>query len=164
MDFESFLNWLESTSPAQFVQLSDWAFPTIESVHVIAVVLVVGTIAIVDLRLIGIASRARAVTDVLKDCLSCVWIAFGFAVLSGSLMFISGAHSYAHNVPFQAKMALMLLAGVNMLVFETVVVRDVARWDVNQPSFAARISGALSLTFWIAIVAFGRWIGFTKMG
>jgi hypothetical protein len=164
MDFESFLNWLESTDLAQFVQLTDWAFPTIESVHVIAVVLVVGTIAIVDLRLIGVASRSRAVTDVLKDCLSSVWIAFGFAVLSGSLMFLSGAHSYAHNVPFQAKMVLMLLAGANMLAFESVIVRGVAQWDVGEPPVAARIAGALSLTFWIAIVAFGRWIGFTKMG
>jgi hypothetical protein len=163
MDFDPVLRWLESTDIAQFIQVSDWAFPAIESVHVIAIALVVGTIAIADLRLIGIASRARAVTEVLADSLKCVWIAFGIAVASGSLLFVSAAHSYAHNLPFQAKMLLMALAGVNMLVFETIIVRDAAMWRSGRPPLAARICGLLSLTFWIAIVAFGRWIGFTKI-
>jgi hypothetical protein len=164
MELDPFFKWLEETELAQFIQLSDWAFPTIESVHVIAIALVVGSIAIIDLRLVGVASRGLAVSEVMKDSLPCVWIAFTVAAMSGSLMFISAAASYAHNFPFQAKMLLMLLAGANMLVFERIVVRDVASWDIKRPAVAARVCGALSLVFWISIVACGRWIGFTKMG
>jgi hypothetical protein len=164
MDFDSVFTWLNETDLAQFIQLSDWAFPSIESVHVIAITFVVGMIAVIDLRLIGIASKDRDVTEMLKESLVYVWIAFIIAFLSGSLMFVSAARSYAHNVPFLVKMALILLAGVNMLIFELITVRGAAAWTVKGPPRAARISGALSLTFWIAVVAFGRWIGFTKIG
>jgi len=164
MDLSAFLSWLETTRLAEFIQVSEWAFPAIESLHVIAIVLVVGAIAIVDLRLVGFASQSRAVTDVMKDAIPCVWIAFALAVISGILMFVSQATSYASNFPFQMKVVLLLLAGGNMLIFESIIMRGVAAWDCAHPPAAARICGALSLIFWISIVAFGRWIGFTKLG
>src|SRR5262245_2821735 len=133
MNVDGFLTSLESTEFAQFVQVSDWAFPAIESVHVVAIVLVVGMIAIVDLRLVGLASRQRPVSEVLRDSLTWVWIAFGVALASGALMFVSAARSYAHNGPFQAKMLIIVLAGLNMLVFELIVVRGIAAWDRGRP-------------------------------
>lgn len=160
----TFLDWIESTSVALFIQTSPWAFPAIEVVHVIAVVLVFGAIAVVDLRLLGLASNRRPYLGVAGDGLRIVWIAFAVAVVTGLLMFSTQAGSYVENTYFRIKMLALLAAGVNMMVMEFVTSRDVERWgnttEVALPT-AARVAGLLSLAFWTIVVVCGRWIGFT---
>jgi hypothetical protein len=153
---------LEATALARFIAESSWAFPTVETAHVLFLVLVVGTIAIVDLRLLGWASTNRRVTDVVRDIVPVTWICFVFALASGALLFVSSASAYAANPAFQLKLLLLLLAGANMLMFHLVTYRRIAAWDAHRtPPVGARIAGALSLALWIAIVVCGRWIGFT---
>ncbi|MGD9738012.1 MAG: DUF6644 family protein [Bauldia sp.] len=161
MDIDSVLAWIEATSLAQWMKYSTWGFPMVESFHVIAIAIVVGTIAIVDLRLLGFASRSRLATAVMRDSLPWTWAAFAVAVATGVLMFWSDPASYYYNFPFRIKILLLALAGINMLVFEMVLIRDLKRWEQEgRIPRAARFSGLLSLVFWIAIVALGRWIGF----
>ena len=146
------------------MQQSDWAFPAVESLHVIALSIVLGTIGFVDLRLIGVLGYRLPITGVAKDCLRWTWGAFLLAATSGALMFITQAASYYGNFAFRMKMLLMVAAGINMLVFELGTVRGVAAWDRDAAApMSAKLAGALSLLFWLAIVAFGRWIGFTKV-
>ena len=90
----------------------------IETIHVIAITLVFGTIAIVDFRLLGLGSNNRPVTELCRDVLPWTWIAFAFAAVTGGLLFVSHATQYFGNTAFRAKMLLMLLAGINMVVFE----------------------------------------------
>jgi hypothetical protein len=158
----SICQWIENTPVGQFISGSTWAFPTIESIHVFFLVIVVGTIAIVDLRLLGVASRNRSVSQLSNDVLPITWGAFVMALLTGSLLFSSRATHYLANWPFRIKIVLLMLAGANMLLFHFLTYRDVHKWDDNPitPS-AARLAGALSLMFWIGVVVFGRWIGFT---
>jgi hypothetical protein len=141
---------------------STWMFPTIETLHVIGLVTVLGMIAIVDLRLIGVASRQLAVTKLSRDTLPWVWGAFALAAVTGLLLFISKASSYVINPYFLWKMVMLALAGLNMLYFNLMTSRTVKHWDLD-PSvpFAAKLAGALSLIFWLAVVFFGRAIGFT---
>jgi hypothetical protein len=155
------LRSLEATALAAFIKESPWAFPTIESFHVIAAALVVGTIAIVDLRLLGLASPGRAFTELSRDVLPWTWGAFALAALTGVLMFISQPAGYFDNTAFRLKLLLLVCAGANMLVFHCVTQRGVAKWDRTVVPAAGRIAGALSLAFWIAVVFFGRQIGFT---
>jgi hypothetical protein len=157
-----FLTALEATPLSFFIRESVWAFPTIESVHVIAVALVVGMIAIVDLRLLGLASTRHAVTGLSRDVLPWTWTAFVFAVVAGTLMFVSQPVDYFGNTAFRIKILLLLFAGLNMLVFQLITYRSVADWDRDTPvPLAGKIAGAVSLTCWVAIVFFGRQIGFT---
>ena len=79
----------------------------------------------------------------------------------GALMFISQPVGYFHNVAFRLKILLLVLAGLNMLVFQLITGRDVAAWDGAVVPVAGRIAGMLSLALWIAIVFFGRQVGFT---
>ena len=153
---------IEYSSLGITVAESTWMFPTLETVHVIALVTVIGMIAIVDLRLIGVGSSALAVTKLSKDTLPWVWGAFVLAALTGSLLFISKATSYVANPYFLWKMVMMALAGMNMMYFNLMTSRTVEHWDLD-PSvpFAAKLAGALSLIFWLAVVFFGRAIGFT---
>jgi uncharacterized membrane protein len=91
-----------------------------------------------------------------------IWGAFVVAVSSGGLLFISNATKYLANGFFIAKLLLIGAAGLNMLVFHAVSARDLPKWDDQaRLPLSARLAGALSICLWIAVVACGRWIGFT---
>jgi hypothetical protein len=162
MSLKSFSHALQSSSLGDFISSSPTAFPLLEAIHVVAIVTVFGTIAMMDLRLLGLASRNRTVTAVSNDTLKLTWGAFVLALLTGSLLFVSKAGSYTINPYFQWKMVLLLLAGLNMAIFHAFVWKGVAAWDAGSAiPGAARLAGALSLGFWILVVFCGRVIGFT---
>jgi Family of unknown function (DUF6644) len=159
---ESFLTALENTGIATAIREGSTLFPWIECVHVLALTLVIGSIAVVDLRLIGLTSRDRGVAEVTAAVLPITWSAFLCAVVTGVLMFSSNATTYGSNIYFRIKMALIVLAGINMGVYHLAVNRGVEDWRSARTTPArARVVGALSLCLWIAVVAAGRWIGFT---
>lgn len=160
--FEQFLQTLQDGAVATAIREGESFFPWIECVHVLALSVVIGSIAIVDLRLLGVASTDRSVAQTTATVLPVTWTAFGFAVLTGGLMFTSNATVYAHNFFFQLKMVLIALAGINMSIFHLFLYRGVEGWHTPASTpRRARLVGALSLCLWIAIAAFGRWIGFT---
>ncbi|MEO5707923.1 MAG: DUF6644 family protein [Alteraurantiacibacter sp.] len=139
-----------------------WAFPTIETVHVIALVTVLGTLLVMDLRMLGLASTAVPIRKVSDDTLKWTWMAFVVAAITGTLLWISKAHSYMINPYFLAKMSLMAVAGLNMLFFHFVTYKTVDQWDsLASPPTAVKLSAVLSLVLWVVIVFCGRAIGFT---
>jgi hypothetical protein len=139
-----------------------WAFPTIETVHVIALVTVLGTLLVMDLRMLGLASTAVPVRKVSEDTLKWTWMAFVLAAITGTLLWISKAHSYMINPYFLTKMGLMAVAGLNMLYFHFVTYKTVDQWDtLASPPTAVKLSAVLSLILWVVIVFCGRAIGFT---
>jgi hypothetical protein len=158
---DHFLHWLESTAPAIAISESTWLFPGIESVHVLAITLVVGSITMVDLRLLDVNLRDRPVGELIDEILPWTWTSFAVAVCTGALLFSSNATHYWGTVPFRLKMLLLVLAGVNMTVFHATTLRSVEVWG-RQPRTprAAKISGGVSLSLWIGVIALGRWIGF----
>ena len=162
MNLAALWQWLETSKVGDFVASNEWAFPTIESIHVIAIVTVVGSIMIMDLRLLGAASKDASVTVMSRDTLPYTWGAFVLAAITGSLLFVSKAHSYAHNPWFLLKMGAMFLAGVNMAIFHSTSWRTVQNWNSNSivPT-AGKVAAGLSLFFWLLVIFFGRAIGFT---
>lgn len=162
---DDFLTSLEQTTLAGMVRGDtgfEWLFPGVEIVHVMALGLVFGSILMVDLRLLGLNSRASAVSRLSAEVLPWTWSAFAVAVLSGLTLFISKAHTYFYNLPFRLKFLFMALAGLNMLCFQFGGYRTVARWDHQlPPPPAARIAGLLSVLLWMGVIFCGRWIGFT---
>lgn len=155
------MQWLSETSIALAISSSPYFFPVLETVHVIGVGLVIGTISMVDLRLLGLASRGRSVRSVANHMLPISWAGFGIALLSGALMFTANATMYAANPAFQLKLVVLLIAGINMLAFHGLTYRSVAAWDdADKPPAPVKLAGAVSLSCWIVIVFLGRWIGF----
>lgn len=138
------------------------AFPWAETFHVMAITTVIGVIAIVDLRLIGVASTSYPVSRLTKALLPLTWIAFACAVVTGLLLFSSQPLTYYDNFAFRMKMVLLVAAGFNMVVFHLLTMRGIALWDRDAPvPVAAKVAGILSILIWIMIVIFGRWVGFT---
>jgi len=162
MDIDAILRWLEATGVATRIRDSLYIFPFLESIHVIGLALVFGTIAVIDLRLLGIASSGRPFKIMAADIMKWTWAAFVVTALTGSLMFMTNAGVYYHNFYFRAKMALLVLAAVNMLSFELTLGRAVHRWDkATAAPPAGRVVAVLSLAIWISVIFAGRLIGFT---
>jgi hypothetical protein len=147
---------------AQTIRENELLFPWIESLHVLAVTLVLGSIALVDLRLIGVRALNRPISNISKELLPITWMAFLVAAVTGAILFTSNALSYSQNWYFISKIILLALAGVNMMCFQFIIGKNIDSWNhYQQLPLPARISGALSLTLWISIIVCGRWIGFT---
>ena len=161
MSLDKLLEAIETSPVGTAIAESGVLFPTIETGHVIALALVVGSIGMMDLRLIGLAGKKHAVTRLASDVLPWTWIAFVFAVITGALLFASSASTYWANPFFKVKLVLLALAGVNMAIFHFITYRTVHQWDIDAPTpSGAKLAGLLSLAFWIGVVVCGRWIGF----
>src|SRR6185503_11101508 len=97
MSIADLLAAVEASRLAATIRDSLYLFPLIESSHVIGLSMVFGTIAIIDLRLLGIASTRRSFTRIASDLLKWTWAAFALTVTTGLLMFITNADVYYHN-------------------------------------------------------------------
>lgn len=156
------ISYPENSRLADNIRENDLLFPFIESVHVLSICLVVGSILAVDLRLLGLASIRRSVSRVTHGILPLTWCAFVVAVASGGLLFISNATKYLGNGFFIAKLFLIGAAGLNMMIFHAISAKDLPRWEnETRLPLPARLAGGLSILLWVAVVACGRWIGFT---
>ena len=162
MDLAAIPAWLEASTVATTIRNSLYLFALIESFHVIGVAVVIGTVLVIDLRLLGLASTRRPFTAIALDVFRWTWIAFALAVATGALMFITNATSYYVNSYFRMKMALLVLAGINIAAFELTARRSVATWDRDAaaPASGKRVA-LLSLAIWVVVVFLGRWVGFT---
>src|SRR5436190_23353425 len=122
MSVTGVLTALESSHLADRIRVSLYLFPLLESLHVLGLATVFGTIAIIDLRLLGLASTRRPFTRIASDIMKWTWAAFALTVATGLLMFITNAGVYYHNFFFRSKMAMLALAGINIAVFELTAV------------------------------------------
>lgn len=134
---------------------SEWAFPVLECIHIIGFALSIGTIAIVDLRLLGLGMRHQAAARLAKD--TAPWTLAGIAVMliSGPLIFSSDPVMYYHNPGFRFKMLALLLA----IIYNYTIHRKVAL-SVSPP-LLSKLVGAVSLALWVSVVAGGLFIAFT---
>jgi hypothetical protein len=133
---------------------NEWAFPLTECFHITAFALSIGTIALVDLRLLGLAMPHQTAGQLLKG--TWLWTLAGFIVVifSGLMIFSSDPISYLHNASFQFKMAALLLG----IVYNYTIHRKVA---LSNPSLAVgRVVGGFSLLLWVSVVFGGLWIAF----
>jgi hypothetical protein len=160
-----FLQWLQALPLSVFIHKTAWAFTAVEVIHVFAIALMIGTIMIVDLRLLGLGSKKRPFTEFSRLLLPFTWVAFAIAVIAGALLFISRPLEYFGSAVFWIKMVLIALAGINMAAFEFITVRGVKEWDLSPtPPLAARLAGGISITCWLLVLFCGRLIGFSLQG
>lgn len=153
--------WLEATPLALSITEAETVFPIIETIHVFGLAIVFGSIAMLDLRLLGVANRQLSVLRMTHQTLTWTWVAFVVCAITGALMFISAATKYYANVPFRIKIALLALAGLNMMVFHLTGYRSVSQWsDAPRTPLSARVAAGLSLATWTGVIFAGRWIGF----
>jgi len=140
---------------AAAVQGSRWLGPAALATHLTGVTVLLGSITVVDLRLLGLWRRVsvRRLTARLLP-----WTAASFLLIvpAGLLMFLVHADTLINSGLFALKMGFILAAGVNAAVFHTGAYRSAAAWDVDRmPPPPARLAGGLSLALWLSVFACG---------
>src|SRR5512139_2655864 len=138
-----------------------WAYPIVETVHIVGFVLLAGSVIMFDLRVLGL-SKGIPVRALSRHLLP--WSLAGLALIvpTGFLMFTAHATDFLGNRTFQLKMALLMAAGINAVVFRTGPYQTVAQWDVGtRAPISAQLSVAVSIAIWIAIIACGRLLAYT---
>lgn len=148
------LEWLVNSPWSHAMNAAEWVFPMVQSFHFIGFALLIGTISMVDIRLLGIGMRRQSAADLAADLNG--WTLAGVAVMltTGFLMFSTDAVGYHYNPSFQFKMVCLTAA----LLYHFTVLRRALRSDV--PPLAAKAAAAVSLLLWTAVVAGGRMIAF----
>lgn len=138
---------------------SEVAFPVLQVVHIVGVVLTAGTIYIVDFRLLGWTLRDMRVGEVTERLTAFTWVGFIAMLLSGGALLAAEAAKLVDNIPLRVKLAALLLAGANMAVFQWRIYAGEPRWGAAPvPPAPARIAALISLASWTTVIVGGRLI------
>lgn len=152
---ESFAAAIEASRLGAFIQGSTWAYPVANLVHLLGLVLLVGSIGIVDLRLAGLF-RPLSLVPLTRALTPLAVIGFVLIALSGPVLFAADATNLSHSTTFGWKLALIGIAGVNAIAFHLV-----RRGNSGEPTALERLCALASVTLWLFVAALGRMIAYT---
>jgi hypothetical protein len=156
-----FFAWLGDSQWSTDLHESRYAYPIIESVHVWAMAVFFGSVAMFDLRLLGLLMRKVPVPEVVGRLLPWTIAAFVIMVVTGTLLFFAIPLRSYQNIFFRGKMILLVVAGLNVWLFHSrVYPRVIGAGDGVALPKAARIAGAVSLALWTSVVFSGRMIAY----
>ena len=136
-----------------------WLYPAVEVVHIAGIALLFGSIAVLDLRLLGF-SRSISIRRLAHHVLPWTAASFLLIVPSGLSMFAAHASEFIASPVFALKMGLILAGGVNAALFHAGVFRRAASWDTETPPPAARAAATASLLVWLSVIACGRLLAY----
>jgi hypothetical protein len=154
----AFLEWLQFTPPANFVAETLWAYPLLETLHTLGMALLVGSLGLINLRILGCKQELPVVGTL--DWLPLAWLGFSVNLFSGVALFISDPVTFWGSVTFKVKLTLILLAGINTFILSQSVFREARAGVVTAPGVAARRLAASSLAFWLGAIVLGRLIAY----
>jgi len=157
MSLLGWCRWLEQTPLATTVSESIWLFPLVEGSHILALPLSVGMILMFDLRLLGLAFRSASAAKLMADVVR--WSKVGFAVMfiTGGVLFMTQASKAYGNMFFRTKLVLLLILGLNAVLYQSVFYPRMPQWDaIGSTPLGARLCGWLSLVGWIGVIICGR--------
>ena len=155
-----FCQWLASTPWSIALHESLFAYPLVETVHVLSLLLFVGSVSFVDLRLLGWTLRDVPVSEVASRVLPWTVVGFGIAVVTGALLFYAIPVRTYLSIFFRVKVIMLLVAGINAWLFHRYVQAGIG-WDSDpKPPLRARATGAISLLAWTAVIVMGRMIAY----
>jgi hypothetical protein len=156
--------WIYATHFSTAIRESPYWFPIIEGIHTLGITAVVGTVAVLDLRLLGFIMKREPVSTIARQVLPWTWIGFAVMFVSGVLLSIAEAQTNYFNWAFRIKLILLVLVGLNPLIFHLTVYRKVNTWDkANVTPWRARTAAVCSLALWAGIIICGRLIAYVNM-
>jgi len=148
----NFCEWLEHTSIVSTIAGTGWMYASFSVLHYFSLFVLVGTMILVDLRVLGVAARSQSVSAVAEQLFPWTWTALGLALFSGFVMFATDAGDYYPDTVFRVKMTVILLA----LIFAVILHRSIPAWDkTEKPSGSAKIVALISLLLWVGAILAG---------
>jgi hypothetical protein len=153
--------WIDATPLSQWMQVTNWVVPTVQTVHILAIAAVASSAVMIDLRLIGLFWADRPMKAVSSRFLPLVWWPLLILFVTGVIMVISEPARSLKNPAFQLKMALLIAAAVVTGIFQLLQRRNAKFGDLRKGPRAAAISVAVvSMLLWASIIFAGRWIAY----
>ena len=157
----AWMEWLANTPLSVSIRESLWGYPIIETIHVLGLCLFLGFTMMLDLRLLGVAMKRTSASEVCGKLEPWMVGGFGIMIASGALLFYGDPAKFYGSIFMRIKFALLILAGLNVLIFKVGTYRCVKNWDLlDKTPAGARIAAGLSLVLWFGIVAAGRAIAY----
>jgi magnesium-transporting ATPase (P-type) len=158
---QNICDWLAETALSQLFARSEWFVPTVQTIHILSVAVVVTTLAMLDFKLLNLTQSGSSVPPLARSFLPWTWKALGVLLVTGVLLTITEPSRELLNNAFRLKMLLVLaLAGVTF-TFQRVTSRDPQYWRSSPRG--RRLASAIavvSLMLCVTIVAAGRMIGY----
>jgi hypothetical protein len=158
-----FISWLGATPASLYIQKVFWIIPTVQTVHILAISIVLASMAMFDLRLLGLAGKRNSIASLSRRFMPWLWGALIVLAVSGSILIIGEPKRALGNVFFAMKMCMLATAILVTLGFQVILKRDLAGGSDLAPAHfgVARIVGLLSLVLWVGIAVAGRLIAYT---
>ncbi len=154
---QNFCNWLSNTPLSLKIQTVLWIIPAVQTMHILCVAIVMSTMAMLDLRLVGVTGRGQPIAQAVRRWAPWVWGTLPVMLLTGCILIIAEPTRELMNPYFRAKMVMLVVAVAIMLLL-SVKNKDAAYWQTR--ALAAKFAGSVSLLLWVGIVAAGRWIAY----
>ena len=158
-----FINWLGATPVSLFIQKVFWIIPTVQTIHILAISVVLASMAMFDLRLLGVAGKRNSIASLARRFMPWLWGALIVLAVSGSILIIGEPKRALGNVFFAMKMCMLATAIIVTLGFQVLLKRDLAGGSDLAPAHfgVAKFVGLLSLVLWVGIAVAGRLIAYT---
>ena len=154
-----FCQWLYNLPWVVQLEESDNLFPIIESVHVLSIALMAGTLVTVDLRVLGATFPNEPVRRIAETLLPYTWVGFALMVATGLPLFAAESIKLINNPAFVVKLVLLALAGANAALFHLTVYRSVDSWGIGPAApLTARLLAGTSALLWFSVIVAGRLI------
>ncbi|HEU4626948.1 MAG TPA: DUF6644 family protein [Steroidobacteraceae bacterium] len=153
--------WLHELPLSTSIRESENAYSVIETVHVLGITAVLGTISVVDVRLLGGVLTQAPVARIARPLIRLTWCGFIVMFVSGALLFAAQAATLYSNAAFRIKLLLLALLALNVVAFHSTVFKSVEAWGSSPHSPArARFAAFVSLFLWSGVIASGRAIAY----
>jgi len=157
----TFSDWLAQTGLSEVIQNVSWIIPTVQTIHIVSVAIVISATFLVSLRVLGVFDRAEALAALSNRFLPWVWYALVVLLVTGSLLIIGEPGRSLLNPAFAAKMLMLIIVAGLTRVLQKPLMAEAGYWDASgQRKALARTIAVVSLTLWSFIVFAGRWIAY----
>jgi len=155
---QAFCDWLSNTPVSLKIQTVLWIIPAVQTVHILSVSIVMASMAMLDLRLIGLAGKRQPISRMIDRFVPWVWRVLLILLATGTILTIGEPERELLNWAFRTKMAMVATVSLITLVVQQMNKRDATFWENRR--IAAAAVGVVSLLLWVAIVTAGRWIAY----
>ena len=155
-----FLAWLDDTQLSHWVAETTWVYPLLETMHTIGMALLIGSLGLIDLRVLGFKPELPLLET--QRLLPLAWLGFTLNAVSGTLLFVSDSVMFYSSYTFRIKIALIILGGINAaLLGRQVFQTPAAGAPPSAPTKGAKWVAGTSLVFWFGAIIAGRLIAYT---
>jgi hypothetical protein len=158
---QSFAQWLSQTPPSRFIQDVLWIIPAVQTVHILAIAIVLSSVAMIELRLFGVVGQSTPMAQTAGRFLPWLWWGTLALAITGLILITAEPGRALTNPAFQLKMALLLVAVGVTVAFHRSVRKRSALWGDSAGSLGILRAAALAtLLLWFSIAVAGRWIAY----